>query len=257
MGTTPADYRPVFDEASILRREALVMQHLPQVRLIARRIHDRLPSYISLDDLISTGVIGLLAAIDNFDESLNVQLKTYAERRIRGAIMDSLRELDWAPRETRKKSKMIEGAIHKSKQRLGREPSEEEIAAELGIAPAEYQQWLGDIQAIDLQALEYVGSDGRRSDLLRVIPDHNEDNWPSHLVERAELERILALAIERMPKLERTVLNLYYFEELSLAEISKVVKLHLSRVAQLRVQGVLRLRSHLERVWTGRPGRRD
>ncbi len=227
------------------------------MRLIARRIHDRLPSYISLDDLISTGVIGLLAAIDNFDESLNVQLKTYAERRIRGAIMDSLRDLDWAPRETRKRSKVIEAAIHKAKQRHGREPTEEDIAAELGITPAEYQQWLTDIQAIDLQAMEYVASDGRRSDLLRVIPDTNEDDWPSNIVERSELERILALAIERMPKLERTVLNLYYFEELSLAEISKVVKLHLSRVAQLRVQGVLRLRSHLQRVWSGTPGRRN
>ena len=97
------------------QREALVLQHLPQVRLIARRIHDRLPDYISLDDLISTGVIGLLAAIDNFDPTLNVQLKTYAERRIRGAIMDSLREMDWAPRETRKKSKLIE-ARHPSRQ---------------------------------------------------------------------------------------------------------------------------------------------
>jgi RNA polymerase sigma factor FliA len=257
MATTPAEYRSAIDEASIQRREALVMQHLPQVRLIARRIHDRLPSHISLDDLISTGVIGLLAAIDNFDETLNVQLKTYAERRIRGAIMDSLRELDWAPRETRKRSKVIEAAIHKAKQRLGREPAEEEIAGELGIDPAEYQRWLSDIQAIDLQAMEYSGSDGSRSDLLRVIPDSNEDNWPSHVVERSELERILALAIERMPKLERTVLNLYYFEELSLAEISKVVKLHLSRVAQLRVQGVLRLRSHLQRVWGGTPGRRN
>ncbi|HUI79924.1 MAG TPA: FliA/WhiG family RNA polymerase sigma factor [Bryobacteraceae bacterium] len=256
MAATPADYRPAYDEATTLRREALVMQHLPQVRLIARRIHERLPSYISLDDLISTGVIGLLAAIDNFDESLNVQLKTYAERRIRGAIMDSLRELDWAPRETRKKSKVIEAAIHKSKQRYGREPSEEEIAAELGIDPEEYQRWLSEIQAIDLQALEYVNHDGGKSDLLRVVPDP-EENWPSHVVERSELERILALAIERMPKLERTVLNLYYFEELSLAEISKIVKLHLSRVAQLRVQGVLRLRSHLQRVWTGAPRRKQ
>ncbi|HJT88764.1 MAG TPA: FliA/WhiG family RNA polymerase sigma factor [Bryobacteraceae bacterium] len=248
MATSPADYRDTYDEASTHRREALVLQHLPQVRLIARRIHERLPAHICLDDLISSGVIGLLAAIDNFDESLNVQLKTYAERRIRGAIMDSLREMDWAPRETRKKSKVIEAAIHKSKQRLGREPAEEEIAAELNIAPVEYQRWLGEIQAIDLQPMEYVAPDGRRTDLLRLVPDDGE-NWPSRVVERFELERILSLAIERMPKLERTVLNLYYFEELSLAEIAKVVNLHLSRVAQLRVQGVLRLRSHLQRVW--------
>jgi len=256
MAISPADYRGTLDEESTLRREALVMQHLPQVRLIARRIHERLPSYIALDDLISAGVLGLLAAIDNFDETLNVQLKTYAERRIRGAIMDSLRELDWAPRETRKKSKIIEAAIHKSKQRLGREPSEEEIAAELSITPAEYQKWLGDIQAIDLQPMEYATSDGQHMDVLRLVPDTNE-NWPSRLVERSELERILTLAIERMPKLERSILNLYYFEELSLAEISKVVKLHLSRVAQLRVQGVLRLRSHLQRVWSLDSRRKD
>jgi RNA polymerase sigma factor FliA len=249
MALSPADYRATLDDESALRREALVLQHLPQVRLIARRIHERLPSYISLDDLISAGVLGLLAAVDNFDETLNVQLKTYAERRIRGAIMDSLRELDWAPRETRKRSKTIESAIHKSKQRLGREPSEEEIAAELNISTEEYQRWLSDIQAIDLQPLEYAGSDGRQFDVLRMVPDTDED-WPSRVVERSELERILTLAIERMPKLERTVLNLYYFEEMSLAEISKIVKLHLSRVAQLRVQGVLRLRSHLQRVWS-------
>jgi RNA polymerase sigma factor for flagellar operon FliA len=256
MALSPADYRSTLDEDSILRREALVLQHLPQVRLIARRIHERLPSYISLDDLISAGVLGLLAAIDNFDETLNVQLKTYAERRIRGAIMDSLRELDWAPRETRKRSKIIEAAIHKSKQKLGREPQEEEIAAELNITPEEYQRWLTDIQAIDLQPMEYATNDGHRLDVLRLVPDSDE-NWPSRVVERSELERILMLAIERMPKLERTVLNLYYFEELSLAEISKVVKLHLSRVAQLRVQAVLRLRSHLQRVWSLDTRRKD
>src|SRR5581483_11930780 len=220
MALSSADYRSTLDEESTLRREALVLQHLPQVRLIARRIHERLPAYIILDDLISAGVLGLLAAIDNFDETLNVQLKTYAERRIRGAIMDSLRELDWAPRETRKRSKTIEAAIHQSKQKLGREPLEEEIAAELSIEPAEYQRWLSDIQAIDLQPMEYATSDGRHLDVLRLVPDTDE-NWPSHVVERSELERILALAIERMPKIERTVLNLYYFEELSLAEISK------------------------------------
>ena len=126
-------YGPQYDEDAAQRREALVLQHLPQVRVIARQIHDRLPDSVCLDDLVSTGVIGLLAAVDNFDPSYNVQLNTYAERRIRGAIMDSLRELDWAPRETRKRSKMIEAAIHRAKQRFGREPSEEEIVAELGV----------------------------------------------------------------------------------------------------------------------------
>jgi hypothetical protein len=147
-----------------------VLQHLPQVRVIARQIHDRLPDSVCLDDLVSTGVVGLLAAVDNFDPSYNVQLNTYAERRIRGAIMDSLRDLDWAPRETRKRSKMIEAAIHRAKQRLGREPLEEEIASELGITPDQYRQWLNDAQGIDLQRLESSGRDDQ-PDLLKFISD--------------------------------------------------------------------------------------
>ena len=240
-------YGPQYDEDAAQRREALVLQHLAQVRVIARQIHDRLPDSVCLDDLISTGVIGLLAAVDNFDLSYNVQLNTYAERRIRGAIMDSLRDLDWAPRETRKRSKMIEAAIHRAKQRFGREPSEEEIVAELGVTIEQYRQWLNDGQGIDLQRLESSEGDDR-PDLLKFIAD-NEDHLPSRLFERAELERILTLAIERMPKIERTVLHLYYFEELTLREIATVVGMHLSRVAQLRVQAVLRLRSHLDKVW--------
>ena len=157
--------------------------------------------------------------------------------------------LDWAPRETRKKVKLIEAAIHQVKQRLGREPTEEEIASELRLPQAEYQQWLSGIQAINLERLECVSPDGDECSMLRFISD-DEENWPSHLVERAELERILALAIERMSKLERTILNLYYYEELNLSQISKIVGLHLSRVAQLRVQAILRLRSHLRRVWS-------
>jgi RNA polymerase sigma factor FliA len=241
-------YSPGFDEDVVARRESLVLEHLPQVRLIAKRIHDRLPDHVSLDDLVSNGVVGLLAAIDNFDATLNVQLKTYADRRIRGAIMDSLREMDWAPRDKRKRSKMVQAAIHRARQKLGREPAEEEIAAELAISIAEYQQWLADVQALDLEPLEYTNEGGENTDLMRFVSD-DEEGWPSSLLERSELERILALAIERMPQLERTVLNLYYFEELNLREISQVVNLHLSRVAQLKTQGILRLRAHLQRVW--------
>ena len=185
-----------------------------------------------------------------------MQLKTYAERRIRGAIIDGLREMDWVPRETRKKAKLIEAAIRAAKQRLGREPSEEEIAAELGISPSDYWVWLNGIQAIDLKRLEHVGPDGEECSLLKFVSD-DEENWPSHLLERAELERVLALAIERMPKLERAILNFYYYEELSLSEIAQIVGLHLSRIAQLRVQAVLRLRSHLQRVWNVPPKRKQ
>jgi RNA polymerase sigma factor for flagellar operon FliA len=249
MGTGTASYGPQFaaHENAVARRERLVIEHLAQVRIIAGRIHDRLPAHVPLEDLVSAGIVGLLDAIDNFNPSYNVLLKTYAEHRIYGAIMDSLRELDWAPRETRKRSKLIERAIHGLKQRLGREPLEEEIAAELEISTSDYHQWLGDAQAVEIHRL--VAGDDQGQDLVDVISD-DESSWPSQIVERAELERILALAIDRMPKQERIVLSLYYYEELSLREIAGVMGLHLSRIGQLRVQAILRLRSHLERVWS-------
>ena len=252
MATGLQNYRPAGDDVASSRREGLVLEHLPQVCLIARRIHDRLPDYISLDDLISTGVIGLMGAIDNFDPTMGVQLNTYAERRIRGAIIDSLRDMDWAPRETRKRSKLIEAAIHRAKQRFAREPAEEEIAAELNITIAEYQKWLGEVQSVELERLEFAPGDNNGRDLLNFVSS-GEDAWPSAIVERSELVRILALAIERMPKSERTVLSLYYYEELNLREIADVMKMHLSRIAQLRTQAILRLRSHMERVWLSQP----
>lgn len=249
MATGTVSYGPQFaiDEDAATRREQLVIEHLAQVRIIAGRIHDRLPDHIALEDLVSTGIVGLLNAIDHFDPSFNVLLKTYAEHRIHGAIMDSLRELDWAPRETRKRSKQIEQAIHCAKQRLGREPMEDEIASELNISIGEYQQWLGDSKAVEIHRL--VADDDQGANLLDVISD-DENLWPSRIMERTELERILALAIDRMPKPERTVLSLYYYEELTLREISEVMGMHLSRIGQLRVQAILRLRSHLERVWS-------
>src|SRR3982751_3766312 len=123
-------------------RERLILEHLPQVRLIARRIQERLPESVSLDDLISTGIVGLISAIDNFDPSHNVKLKTYAEYKIRGAILDSLRGLDWAPRQKRKRSKQIEAAIAAAEQKVSRTPTEDEVAAELQVSTDEYHEWL-------------------------------------------------------------------------------------------------------------------
>jgi len=253
MATVTYGYPGTHDEQAAIQREALVLQHLPQVRLIARRIHQRLPSYVALDDLIAPGVVGLLEAIDNFDPSLNVQLKTYAERRIRGAILDSLREIDWVPRDVRKKSRLVESVITQLKQSLGREPSGEEIAASLNISDDEYQKWLSELQHIELERLEKVESEDQGRALIHVLSD-DESSWPSTILERSELERILVLAIERMPKTERTVLNLYYFEELNLREIAEIMGMHLSRVGQIRTQAILRLRSHFARVWK-RPAR--
>jgi RNA polymerase sigma factor for flagellar operon FliA len=234
-------------------REQLILDHRPQVRLIARRIHERLPGSVSLDDLVSTGIVGLIAAIDHFDPKMNVKLKTYAEYKIRGAILDSLRGMDWAPRQQRKRVKEIERTIGILEQRLQRAPSEDEIATELNLSMQEYHEWLIDVRGINLGSLEGSGNDEEGRDLLRFVSD-NEENWPSRLLERSELERLLAEAIERMPYVERTVLSLYYHEELTLREIAKVVKLHESRVSQLKSQAILRLRSNLEKKWPMQSG---
>jgi RNA polymerase sigma factor for flagellar operon FliA len=233
-------------------REHLILEHLPQVRLIARRIQERLPENVVLEDLISTGVIGLIAAIDNFDPGHNVKLRTYAEYKIRGAILDSLRGMDWAPRQKRRRAKQIEAAIAEAEQRFQRSPTEEETAAQLTISIEEYHSWLVEVRGLNIASLEYVaGNQGK--DLLHYISGGLE-NLPSALLERAELERILALAIDGIPDIERTVLSLYYREELTLREIAQIVKLHESRISQLKSQAILRLRTHLAGRWPSSRG---
>jgi RNA polymerase sigma factor for flagellar operon FliA len=238
---------PIAEETAADERERLILEHLPQVRLIARRIQERLPDNISLDDLVSIGVIGLIAAIDNFDPSHNVKLKTYAEYKIRGAILDSLRGLDWAPRQKRRKAKQIEAAIGAAEQKLHRAPDEEEIAAELNLSIDEYRGWLVEIRGLNFGNVEYASGDNGR-DLLQYVADR-DDQLPSKLLERAELEKLLAEAIGRMPAIERTVLSLYYQEELTLREIAQIVDLHESRISQLKSQAILRARTHLEKCW--------
>jgi RNA polymerase sigma factor for flagellar operon FliA len=236
------------DAQSAEERERLILEHLPQVRLIARRIHDRLPESVSLEDLVSTGIVGLISAIDRFDSSHNVKLKTYAEYKIRGAILDSLRGLDWAPRQQRKRSKQIEAAISAAEQRLHRSPTEDEIAAQLGLSIEEYHGWLVEVRGLNLGSLENASPDEENRDMLKYVSD-DEKAWPSRLLERSELQRLLAEAISKMPEIEKTVLSMYYHEELTLREISKIVRLHESRISQLKSQAVLRLRSYMEKRW--------
>src|ERR1051325_11037443 len=160
-------------------REQLILDHLPQVRLIARRIHERVPESVTLDDLISTGVVGLINAIDRFDPAHGVKLKTYAEYKIRGAILDSLRGLDWAPRQQRKRSKQIEAAISRVEQRLHRTPSEDEVAQELKVSLTEYHEWLIDIRGLNIGSLEATPPDEEGNDLLKFVAG-DEESWPSH-----------------------------------------------------------------------------
>jgi RNA polymerase sigma factor FliA len=236
------------DAVANANRDELILEHMSQVKLIARRIHERLPSSISLDDLVSAGVVGLIAAIDRYDARHDVKLKTYAEYKIRGAILDSLRGLDWAPRQQRRRARVIEQAITALEQELQRTPDEREIAEQLGLTVSTYQEWLAESRSLTLGSLEGAGEDADGGDLLRYIADTDQKS-PSEILERAELERILAQAIERMPRTERTVLSLYYYEEMTLREVAKILDLHESRVSQLKTQAILRLRSFVQKRW--------
>jgi RNA polymerase sigma factor for flagellar operon FliA len=230
-------------------RDRLILENLPQVRLIARRIYGRLPGNISLDDLISTGTVGLISAIDHFDASRNLLLKTYAEHKIRGAILDSLRRQDWAPREQRKRAKQIQAAIAVTEQRLHRSPTEAEIAAHLELTVDQLHQWQVETSGVNLGTMETAGRDRSEDrDLLNVISD-DEREWPSAKFESKELQRVLMAAILEIPEVEKTILGLYYHEELTLREISLIVGLHESRISQLRSQAILRLRARMAKLW--------
>jgi RNA polymerase sigma factor for flagellar operon FliA len=229
-------------------REDLIMEHLPQVRWIATRIHEKLPGNTCLEDLISIGIIGLINAIDNFDPTLNVQLKTYAEYRIRGAILDSVRGMDGIAPHKRKRLKQVQAAMDAVEQRLQRAPGEEEIAAELGIGHKEYQEWLLDLRGISIGSLDAPQKEGDSRTLMHYIADP-EDNSPARLLERAELEKLIQEGLTKMPRVEGLVLDLYYRQGQNIREIAPVLDLHITRISQIKAQAVLRLRNYIERRW--------
>jgi RNA polymerase sigma factor FliA len=233
-------------ERSPEERESLILEHLPQVNWIATRIHEKLPRSIELDDLISAGVVGLLAAVDNFDPGRNTTLRTYAEYKIRGAILDSIRGLDGIPIHKRKRLKQVQQAIAAAERKLQGTPAEEDIAAELKISLAEYQQWMLDLRGVTLGSLQII--DGEEVDMMQFVSD-DEDATPARILERAELEKVVTEGMKRMPENERTVLSLYYKEELTLREIGSVMNLHTTRISQLRAQAILRLRALMEYKW--------
>ncbi len=232
-------------------RESLILEHLPQVNLIARRIHKGLPASVSLEDLVSTGIVGLISAVDHYEPSHKVKLKTYAEYKIRGAILDSLRVLDWAPREKRKRARAIENTTAKLEQHHGRLPTEEEIAADLGLSLDEYRSWSAGSRSLTLGSLESAGSQENGRDLLRFVSD-SEEQWPSVILERSELARLVAEFVAEMPEVERNVLTFYFYEGMNLREIAEVLDLHESRISQLKSQAVSRLRFSLEASWPTR-----
>jgi RNA polymerase sigma factor FliA len=235
----------------IANREQLIMDHLPQVRLIARRIYDRLPGNVSLEDLVSSGTVGLISAIDRYDPSTGVKLKTYAEYKIRGAILDSLRDMDWAPRRQRRRARQLQQATAVAEQRVHRTPTEAEIALELGISPEECREWIADVHSLRVGSIETPSYDDEGREMVRQVASR-EDELPSRHVERDGLKKLVAQALERMPVTERTVLSLYYNENLTLREISRVLQLHESRISQVKIQALARLRVVFERQWPQR-----
>ena len=236
-------YQP--QPSSLEDRERLILDHLHEVRVIAKGIHHRLPKGTNLDDLISTGTLGLIAAVDHFDSRHNVTLKTYAQYKIRGAILDGLRRLDWAPRQQRKRSKQIDAAIAAIEQRLNRAPTEEEIAKELGLTLVQYHKWLVGIRCVNIESLGAISPEGDEWSLLKYI-SHDEENWPSHLAERSELQGAIVGGIEKLPPIEKIIISLHYYGDLTLREISKMLRLDPSRISQVKSQAILRLRSYLE-----------
>jgi RNA polymerase sigma factor for flagellar operon FliA len=235
-------------EGSAASREQLILEHLPQVNWIATRIHEKLSGNTCLDDLISTGIIGLINAIDNFDPSLNVKLKTYAEYKIRGAILDSIRGMDGIAPHKRKRLKLVQTAMGALEQRLQRAPSEEEIALELGIPHREYQEWLVDLRGVSIGSLDAPLNDEDPRTLVSYVAD-SEDNSPALILERSELQKLIEEGLEKLPGPERIVLDLYYRQGQNIREIAPILDLHITRISQIKAQAVLRLRNYIERRW--------
>jgi RNA polymerase sigma factor for flagellar operon FliA len=231
-------------EMSTVDRDRLLLEHLPTVRYLARRIHERLPLHVELEDLVSAGVIGLMDAFHKFDHRKKVQFKSYAQFRIRGAILDSLRMLDWSPRELRRKGRAIQQAIQQCSQRLVRTATEQEIAVELKLSLNEYQLLLGDLKGLEIGSLHIENSEASGEDLLAYIAGPPGDD-PLFQCLRSEMTQRLENAIEALPERERLVLTLFYLEELTMKEVGLVLGVVESRVSQIHSAAVFRLRAAL------------
>lgn len=233
-------------------RNRALMEHLPQVRYIARHIHDRLPQHVSLEDLVHAGILGLIDAMQKYDGNKNVQFKTYAKFRIRGAILDSLRELDWGPRDLRRKARRLEEVASRLGSELGRSASEPELAAEFGVSLEEFQHMLGELGGLDLGTLQVESSEsGRQEDMCEYLPGDPEES-PYLLCLRSEMKEMLAHAVGELSEKEQQVLSLYYYEELTMKEIGTVLNVGESRVSQIHSLAIVRLRTRLQEMLTAK-----
>lgn len=228
--------------------EARVTAYAPLVKKLAYHMVARLPASVEVDDLVQAGLIGLMDAARNFDPDAGVQFETYATQRIRGAMLDELREADWMPRQLRRSMRDIETALGKLEQQLGRMPSETEVAQSMGMPLADYQELLADCRGHQLIYYEdYDNEEDGRNALDNMAADHDAD--PIKGIDDADFKRVLVDGIKTLPEREKMVMALYYEQELNLKEIGAVLNVSESRVCQLHSQAIARLRSKLH-DWT-------
>ncbi|MGD0730212.1 MAG: FliA/WhiG family RNA polymerase sigma factor [Terracidiphilus sp.] len=245
-GAAAGGYPPAAAAIPVLsgEQEQVLLEHLPIVRFLARRIHERLPQHVDIEDLVSAGVVGLMDAFAKFDPAKKVQFRSYAQFRIRGAILDSLRTLDWSPRELRRKGRAVEEAIRVLTSRLGHAPGEGEVAEEMALGLEEYQQLLGDLKGLEIGTLHMERNEDSGEEELAYVPGRPEDD-PLFRCLRGELEDRLSDAIANLPDRERLVMTLYYFEEMTMREIGLALGVVESRVSQVHASAVTHLRSAL------------
>lgn len=225
-------------------QERMLLDHLPLVRFLARRIHERLPYHVETEDLMSAGWWGLLDAFQKFNPAKTVRFRSYAEFRIQGEILDSLRTLDWSPRDLRRKGRALQVAVSALMSRLGRAPDEAEIAAEMKLELEEYQKLLGELKGLEIRILSSErDNESGDEELNYVVDDPNDDPLFKYL--RNELEECLAEAIANLPSRERLVITLYYYEEMNMREIGLALGLVESRISQIRKSALAHLRNAL------------
>ena len=230
------------------KRDEIILEYAPQVKFIAHRLAMRLPPHIELDDLISSGVIGLIDAIEKFDPSRNIQFKTYAEFRVKGAMLDELRSQDWVPRSVRQKAAVLERTYAEIEQRVGRPASDEEVADALNMRMEAFYDLLNRSKGLSLISIETEDEDSllNRKILESLTVDIGEN--PLTALKNKELQKILSNMIDQLPDKERTVVSLYYYEELTMKEVGKVLEITESRVSQIHTQAMLRMRGKLRRI---------
>lgn len=240
------DYTPVNSS-----RDQLILEYAPLIKYIAQKIASRLPANIELDDLISSGVIGLMDAIEKYDSSRDNKFKTYAEFRIRGAILDELRAQDWVPRSVREKAKQLERIYSKIEQQKGRQATDEEVCSELGISQDEYHDMLNQVRSVSLLSYDDLSSFSKadKRALHGQTDGASKSTNPFSEVSVASIKKLIAEAIRELPEKQRLVLSLYYYEDLNLKEIGRVLDVTESRVSQLHTQAILRLKGKLRNHW--------